>query len=225
MTTLELQAEPRTTVGRRLKTLRDRGYVPSVLYGHGISSQSLQVEERALRLLLARGGAHNVVSLSIAGTKESHMVLMREVQRHPTSPLVLHVDFYRVVMTEKLQTHVPLVIVGESPAVVDGMGALVQNLDRLEVECLPGDLPSSFEVDISILERTDQNITVGDIASPQGVEILDGPETVIISLAVARMLEEEEEEEVEIAAPEPEDVEVVAKGRAAKGFAWEAEEE
>jgi len=224
MTTLELQAEPRTTVGRGLKTLRDRGYVPSVLYGHGISSQPLQIEERALRLLLARGGGHNIVSLSIAGTKETHMVLMREVQRHPTRPLVLHVDFYRVVMTEKLQTHVPLVIVGEAPAVVDSMGALVQNLDRLEVECLPGDLPSSFEVDISILERTDQNITVGDIASPQGVEILDGPETVIISLAVARA-EEEEEEEVEVEAPEAEDVEVVAKGRAAKGIAGEAEEE
>jgi hypothetical protein len=80
-------------------------------------------------------------------------------------------------------------------------------------------------VDISILERTDQNITVGDIASPQGVEILDAPETVIISMAVARLLEEEEEEEEEIAAPEPEDVEVVAKGRAAKGIEDESEED
>jgi large subunit ribosomal protein L25 len=195
-----------------------------VLYGHGISSQPLQVEERALRLLLARGGEHNIVSLSIAGTKESHMVLVREIQRDPLKPLVLHVDFYRVVMTEKLQAHVPLVVVGESPAVVDGLGALVQNLDSVEVECLPGDLPSSFEVDISVLERTDQNVTVGDIASPQGVEILDAPETVIISMAIARVLEEEEEEEVEIAVPEPEDVEVVAKGRAAKGIGEEAEE-
>lgn len=223
MTTLELQAEPRTTVGRGLKRLRDRGYVPSVLYGRGISPQPLQVEERALSRLFARGGAHSIVALSIAGTKESHKVLVREIQRDPIKPLVLHVDFYRVVMTETLQTHVPLVIVGESPAVVSGMGALVQNLDSVEVECLPGDVPSSFELDINVLERTDQNVTVGDIASPQGVEILDAPETVIISLAVARMLEEEEE--VEIAAPEPEDVEVVAKGRAVKGIEEETQEE
>lgn len=218
MTTFELQAEPRTAVGQGLKKLRDQGYVPVVLYGHGIPSQVLQVEERALNRLLAHGGAHNLVSLSITGAREPYTVLMREIQRYPTRSQVLHVDFYAVVMTEKLHANVPLVIVGESPAVVGDTAALVQNMDSVEVECLPGNLPAALEIDISGLERTDQNVCISDIVCPPGVDILEDPEAVIISLAVSRAaLVEEEEEEVEIAAPEAEGVEVVAKGKAARG--------
>jgi len=220
MATFELQAEPRAIVGRGLKRLRDEGYVPAVMYGHGMEAQSLQVRARALDQLLARGGAHSLVSLSISGSKKPQMVLVREVQRFPTRPTVLHVDFYSVVMTEKLQTDVPLIIVGESPAVIQGMAAVVQNLDRVQVECLPGDLPSSLELDISVLRRTDQNILVGDIHVPEGVTVLDDLETVVISLAAARA-EEEEEEELELEALEGEEVEVLAKGLAARGLEGE----
>ena len=219
MATFELQAEPRTVVGRGLRELRDEGYVPVVLYGRGFPSQSLQVEERALKRLLAHGGAHSLVSLAIAGTEEAHTVLVREIQRYPTRPQVRHVDFYRVVMTEKMQTAVQLVLVGESPAVTGGLAALVQNLDSVQVECLPGDMPSALEIDISVLERADQNILVSDLVPPPGVEILEDPEAVLISLAAARaVLEEEEEEEMEAIVPGMEDVEVVARGKAARGL-------
>ena len=97
------------------------------------------------------------------------------------------------------------------------MAALIQSLDSIQVECLPGDLPASFEVDISILERTDQNIMVGDLAVLEAVSILDDPDTVLISLAAARAEEEEVEEEEELyGAPEQEEVEVLAKGKAAR---------
>jgi len=214
MATLELQAEPRTAVGQGLRKLRDEGYVPAVLYGHGFPSQPLQVGERVLERLLAHGGAHSLISLSIAGAPEPYTVLMREIQRYPTRPQVRHVDFYHVVMTEKLQTDVPLVLVGQSPAVASGMAALVQNLDSVEVECLPGDLPAALKIDISVLERTDQNILVSDMVVPPGVEILEDPETVLITLAFARVAVEEEE----AALPEAEEVEVVAKGKAARGI-------
>ncbi|MDH7484998.1 MAG: 50S ribosomal protein L25 [Anaerolineae bacterium] len=218
MATLELQAEPRTAVGRGLRKLRDEGYVPAVLYGHGLAAQNLQVAQRALERLLAHGGAHSLISLSVAGVQEPYTVLLREIQRYPTRPQVLHVDFYRVVMTEKLQTSVPLVLVGQSPAVASGMAALIQNLDSVEVECLPGDLPSALEIDISVLERTDQNILVSDLTLPPGVEILEDPETVLVSLAAARVAVEEE-----AVVPEAEEVEVVAKGKAAKGIEEEEE--
>lgn len=213
MATLELQAEPRTAVGRGLRKLRDEGYVPAVLYGHGLAAQNLQVKQRALERLLAHGGAHSLISLSVAGVQEPYTVLLREIQRYPTRPQVQHVDFYRVVMTEKLQTSVPLVLVGQSLAVASGMAALIQNLDSVEVECLPGDLPSALEIDISVLERADQNILVSDLVVPSGVEILEDPETVIVSLAAARVAVEEE-----AVVPEAEEVEVVAKGKAAKGI-------
>ena len=149
-------------------------------------------------------------------------MLAREIQRHPTTPQVLHIDFYRVLMTERMQSSVPVVIVGSSPAVTANLAALIQNLDSIQVECLPGDLPASFEVDISILERSDQNIMVGDLVAPKDVTILDDADTVLFSLAAARAEEEEEEEdEALFGAPEQEEVEVVAKGKAA----WEDEED
>ena len=227
MATLELQAEPRTAIGRGLKKLRDQGYIPAVLYGPGIAPQPLQVEERAFNRVLAHGGAHSLINLSISGTKKRHTVLVREIQRYPTRSQVLHVDFYRVVMTEKLRTEVPLVLVGESPAVTSGMAALVQNIDSVEVECLPGNLPPALEVDISQLKRADQSLSIGDIALPEGVEILEDPETVVVSLALSRaaLAVEEEEVEEELPAPEPEEVEVVAKGKAAKGVEEEEETE
>jgi len=226
MTMLELQAEPRTAVRRGLKRLRDQGYIPAVLYGHGISSQPLQVEERALNRVLARGGAHALISLSIAGTKERHTVLVREIQRHPTRRQVLHVDFYRVVMTEKLHAEVPLLLVGESPAVASGVAALIQHMDSVQVECLPGNLPSALEVDISLLKRVDQSLCIGDLARPDGVEILEDPEAVVVSLVTSRIARVEgEEAEVEVITPEPEEVEVVAKGKAAKGIEEEEKEE
>jgi len=214
---LELQAEQRIVVGRGLRELREAGFVPAVLYGHGLETRTLQVKERALVHLLGEGGRHGVITLSVRDTAEPYAVLAREIQRHPTKSKVLHVDFYRVLMTEKMQATVPVVIVGKSPAVVANMAALVQSLDNIQVECLPGDLPSAFEVDVSVLERTDQNILVGDLVAPEGVAILDDLSTALISLAAARAEEEEvEEEEALYGAPEQEEVEVLAKGKAAR---------
>jgi len=217
MAALELHAEPRTVVGRGLKRLRDQGYIPAVLYGHGIPSQPLQVEERALNRVLAHGGSHGLISLRVAGAKEPYTVVVREIQRYPTRRQVLHVDFYRVVMTEKLRAEVPLVMVGESPAVASGFAALVQNMDSVEVECLPDKLPSALEIDISQLRRADQSLCIGDIVPPEGVHILEDPETVVVSLAASRIAREEAEIEAEELAIEAEEVEVVTKGKEAKG--------
>ena len=224
MTTSVLQVEPRTIIGRGLTELRNQGYVPAVLYGQGSEAQALQVNARDLDRMLAHGGAYSLVSLSIEGVKEPQMALVREVQRYPTRPAVVHVDFYSVVMTDMLEADVPVVIVGESPAVLNDEAAIVQNVDSVQVQCLPGNLPSSFELDISVLERSDQNILLSDIVVPAGVEILDHLETVAISLAAARApVEEEEEDEYGLEAPEAEEIEVVAKGKAASGIGEEGE--
>lgn len=222
MEIMELAAEQRTAVGKGLKSLRDAGYVPAVLYGHGVSSLPIQVGERSLERLLASGGANTLVNLSIAGADETHTVLVREIQRYPTRPKVMHLDFYKVLMTERIQASVPLVIVGKSRAISEGMAVMVQNLDSVEVECLPGNLPSSLHVDISALVSTDQHILVGDIPLPEAVELVSDPETAVISLVPARGAEEEAAEEV--AAAEAEEVEVVAKGKAAKASELDEED-
>jgi len=223
MEIVELAAEPRTAVGKGLRTLRDEGNVPAVVYGHGVLSLPIQINERSLDRWLAAGGANSLVNLAITGVDEIHTVLVREIQRYPTRPKVLHLDFYKVSMTEKIQASVPLVIVGKSRAVSDGTAVMVQNLDDVEVECLPGDLPSSLTVDISGLERTDQHIMVKDIPLPEGVALVSDREMAVISLVPVRQVEEEEA--VAAVAAAPEEVEVVAKGKAAKAAELGEEED
>jgi len=131
----------------------------------------------------------------------------------------LHVDFYEVVMTEKLRATVPLHFVGRSPLVTTGEAILNEALTEVEVECLPADLPEFIEVDVSVLADFDSIIFVKDLKVPPGVEILDNPDEPVASLSGAR-----EEVEEAAAVPEAAEVEIVAKGKAAKGEEEPAEE-
>ena len=216
---IELTAEPRTVTGRRVKELRRQGWVPAVAYGHRRAPRALQVEAKALDKVLARAGESRLISLTVRGDDSSQTVLVREVQRDILSRRPLHVDFYEVVMTEKLRATVPLHFVGRSPLVTTGEAILNEALTEVEVECLPADLPEFIEVDVSVLTDFDATIFVKDLTVPPGVEILNNPDEPVASLSGAR-----EEVEEMAAAPEMAEVEVVAKGKAAKGEEEPAEE-
>lgn len=227
MTDLNLKAQPRSVTGRKVKRLRAQGLIPAILYGPGIAPRAIQVDERELERVLRRAGFTQLINLQIEDGHEPlrETVLVKEVQRHPIRRNLLHVDFYRVVMTEKLRTEVPVRLVGEAPVVARG-AILVQNVDTVEVECLPADIPEAIEVDVSRLTETSHAITVADLTAPEGVTILSDPDEVIISITYSRaaMAEAEGEavEEVETAAPsEPE---VIGKGKAAEEEAEEGEE-
>lgn len=214
MATITLNAQPRSTVGRSVKQLRRQGWIPAVVYGHDAPAVAIQVQEAAIEHTLRSAGFTRLIELAIANGSGSNkqMVIVREVQRHPIRRSLLHVDFYRVVMTEKLHLEVPVHLVGESPAVTEG-ATLVQNLNAIEIECLPADIPAAIPVDLSGLTLAAHSITVGDVAVPPRVQIITDPATVIVSVVAARAAEEEEAV-AEAAAEEPE---VVAKGKAAKG--------
>ncbi len=141
-------------------------------------------------------------------------MLVKQLQRHPISRQVLHVDFYQVRMTEKLRTSVALHFVGEAPAVKVTSGMLLTNVTAVEVESLPGDLPTSIEVDVSGLETLDDAILVSDLSLPSGVEVLTPGDEV-----VAKVLPPTVEPEV----TEPE--EVVAEEAPAAAAEGEAEAE
>lgn len=217
---IELTAEPRTVTGRRVKQLRSQGWVPAVIYGHRTAPRALQVEAKALDKVLARAGESRLISLTVRGDDSPQTVLVREVQRDILNRRPLHVDFYEVVMTEKLRATVPLRFVGHSPLVATGEAILNEALTELEVECLPADLPEFIEVDVSRLTDFDSVILVKDLKVPSGVEILNEPDEPVASLSGAR----EEVIEEAPAAAEAAEVEVVAKGKAAKGEEEPAEE-
>jgi len=216
MERIELKVEKRTILGKKVKRLRRQGLIPAIIYGHKTEPIPVQIEERELTRVLAQAGPNRLITLRLDG--RPRLALAREIQRDVITDKLLHVDFYTVVMTEKLSAEVPLILVGESPAVERREGVLQHGIDTVEVECLPGDLIHSIEVDLSELKELGQAIYVKDLKVPPSVEILtDGEEMVV---KVVPIVEEVEEEEVAVA---PGEVEVVTK-RKEEEFEEEKEE-
>jgi large subunit ribosomal protein L25 len=196
---LEIKAEPREVFGKKLKALRRQALVPANVYGHGLESRALQLSEKVVSQSIARASGSTLFTLSLDGG-QGHTVLVKEVQRHPTSRRVLHVDFYQVQMTEKLRASVPLHFVGEAPAIRQFDGTMLHNLSAVDVESLPGDLPSHIEVDVSGLETLDDAIHVSDLNVPPDVAVLTLSEELVAKVLPPTLPEVEEVEEEEAAA-------------------------
>lgn len=211
MEKIELQAEPRTIRGKKVKTLRRQGLVPGVLYGHRNEPMLLQMKAPELSRVLARTGGNRLITLTVGGSKDTHMALAREVQRDVITGNPLHVDFYEVTMTEKIRVEVPIVLVGESPAVERGDGMLLHMLDSIEIECLPGDLLNTIQVDVSALDEVDQAIYIRDLKVPPSVTFLSDSDEMIVKVEYAKAEEEEEEEVLEEI---PAEVEVISERKA-----------
>jgi len=199
MDRITLDAAPRTVVGKKVRFMRRNGIIPANVFGHNLQSKAVEVSEVAVERVLARAGTTTLVNLNVAGANEPLPVLVRGYQRKPTTGKLLHVDLYQVSMTEKLTTEVPLHLVGTAPGVAMG-GVLLQNLDAVEIECLPGDLVQSIEVDISGLTEVNQAILVRDLKVSDAITILTDGETVVVKIAAP-----EEEKEEAAAAPTAEE--------------------
>ncbi|MCO5245136.1 MAG: 50S ribosomal protein L25 [Anaerolineae bacterium] len=191
-----LQVAMRDANGVKPGKLRAEGFTPAVVYGAEIAPQTVQIESRELDRLLARGGASHLVNLEGERFAKTR-VLIREVQRHPVRREVLHIDFVRVSVGQKIRMAVALHLVGESPAVEEG-AILLQNVDSVEIECLPDSLPSFIEVDISGLVHIHDRIHATDLKLPPGVELYgDLSDEALISLSIPRSATTEELEEEE----------------------------
>jgi large subunit ribosomal protein L25 len=216
MEPVELRAQPRELTGKRVRHLRRQGLVPAVVYGRHSAPTPVLVEAKALRKALAQAGTNRLITLHLDGT--STMILTREVQRHPLTHNILHVDFFAVVMTEKITAEVPITLVGESPVVRRGDGILFQGTDTVAVEALPADIPPTIEVDLSGLEAIDQAIHVGDLRLPPAIEVQSPADEIIAKVLPAT----EETFEEEVAGPEAE-VEVISEAKAESRRATEEE--
>lgn len=188
MEQIEIQATKREVLGKEVKKLRNAGQLPAVLYGHNVATQGIEMSEKDFLKALKQAGESTLVNLVVDGKAQS--VLIHDVQRHYLNDQPIHVDFYAVNMTEKLKVHVPLRFLGEAPAVKALGGTLVKNLSELEVECLPGDLPQYFEIDISKLNTFEDAIRVSDVKVSNKVAVLAPPDEVIVTVAPPRSEEE-----------------------------------
>jgi large subunit ribosomal protein L25 len=183
------------------------------MYGHGYESVSLKFDQRELQRLLAETGGSQLVGIKIEGQSQSEMALVRDVQRDPIRQTILHVDFYRVQMTERLTTEIPLELIGESPVAARNEGILLQGISSIEVECLPGDLVDAIEVDLSDLVELDQALYVRDLAIPSGIDVLTEPDEMIARVTPLAEEEAFEVELEEVAIPEVAEVEVIMEAQ------------
>jgi large subunit ribosomal protein L25 len=212
----KLTARTRTTSGKgAARQLRRSGQLPAVVYGRRDETESLALDTHELSRLLSKiHAATTVIDLEVDGG-EPRPVLIREIQRHPYRPQLLHVDFFEIRADVKIRVPVPIHL-GGTPSGVE-MGGMLQFLrHELEVECLPNEIPSGFEVDVSALEIGD-SLHVSDVDA-RGVEILED-ETVTICTVVPPALEEEEEVDEEL------DEEVEMEGEEAEAAGDEPEED
>jgi large subunit ribosomal protein L25 len=170
------------------KAARSNGMIPAVIYGNDYKNQNLCLEEVGFARLYKEAGTSNLVDLKVAD--DDIKVLIHDVQHHPVSGKILHVDFYKVNMKEKIKTEIPLEFTGESTLVIDQEGSFIVNRDHVEVECLPSDLVDHINVDISGLTDFEQNIKVADLKIPEGLEILDDSEEVVALVQPPRSEEE-----------------------------------
>jgi large subunit ribosomal protein L25 len=220
MEKITLDAELRGVGRHPVRELRDVARVPAVIYGAGVEAKPISVNAKALQKALHQAGS-GLLTLQLLGDSPLN-VLPREVQRHPVKHNVLHVDFQAVSMTEKLRLHVPLIHEGDAPAMkLNGDLVLVRNLDSIEIECLPADIPNHLIADLTKLQGDDDEVLVSDLTVPNGVKVLTAQDHVVFSLTLSRAGTLEETEEVAATAAEPE---VVVKGKAAKEGADEAPE-
>ncbi len=177
MQNIKLKASLRDVVGKKVKASRKEGLIPAVLYGHGQKNENLWVKYLDFVRVYEKAGENSVVELEADG--KVFPVLICDTQTETLSGDFSHIDFHKVNMKEKVEAFIPLEFVGESAAVKAGGGVLVKNLDEVEVKCLPSELPSKFEIDISVLATFEDQIKIGDIKTAEGVEILGEKETVI----------------------------------------------
>ncbi|HEV8601073.1 MAG TPA: 50S ribosomal protein L25 [Patescibacteria group bacterium] len=191
MDVLALDAVKRVATGKQVKKLRTEGKLPAVLYGHDLETEQVEINEKDFLKLFKKAGENTLVSLVIDG--KTRPVLIHDVQNHYLTGHPSHVDFYAVNMTEKLRARIPVHFVGESPAVKALGGILVKNTSEVEVECLPGDLPQNFEVDISRLNTFEDAIRISDLSVSDKVKILAHPDELVINAVPPRSEAELEE--------------------------------
>ena len=192
----ELNAEPRTDTGKGAsRRLRHAGKVPAIIYGGGKDPESLTLSHNeVLRNLAHEAFYSHILTIKSGGTETS--AILRDLQRHPSRPVIMHMDLQRINAAEKLKTQAPVHIIGEDASAAVKAGGLVSHdLTEVAIECYPKDLPEYIEVDISEMDIGDVK-HLSDLTVPEGVTLSDlvrENDLAVVSIHAKRIEVEEEE--------------------------------
>ncbi|MBI2578031.1 MAG: 50S ribosomal protein L25 [Candidatus Wildermuthbacteria bacterium] len=197
-----------------IRTLREGGLIPGVLYGPVTPNQDIAVDAKTFRKVYEQTGESELVSLQVDG--KEHIVLVYDTQLHPLSGEVVHIDFYQPRLDKPIEITVPLEFVGEAPAVKELAGTLVKNIQEVEVRALPQNLPHEIKVNVERLAAFEDRILIKDIMQSKDFEILREPNEIVA------MVVPPQDVEAELAVPIQENIEAVEVME--KGKKEEAEE-
>lgn len=191
----------------KVKALREKGFIPAVIYAQGKETLPIKVSQKELsRLIHEHRLETTVINLRLKDDKEekAHPCLIKEIQHDLLQDNILHVDFNEISLTKMIRVNVPVVARGEPVGVKQEGGSLEHLLWEVEVECLPADIPKAIEVEVSPL-KIGEAIHIKDITFPSGVKVLNNPEAIVLSVAapmkeevVALSVEGEEKKEPEV---------------------------
>ena len=178
-TKIELNAELRTVIGSKVKQIRESGFVPAVLYGKDQTPINLQVSNKDFSKAFRSAGESTLIYVSVDG--QTYPTIIHDIARHPASDAIIHADFYKVNLSQKVKTNIPVALIGESQAVKDG-GILIKNLNEVEVEALPQDLPHEISFDISTMVAFGDQILLKDAKIDSKVEIIGNVEEIVATV-------------------------------------------
>ncbi len=212
--TITLKVEARTETGKKLKTLREQGKLPAVVYGPKHESTNLFLDGKEFEKVFREAGESSVLLLT--GVGEDAEVLVQEVAYDPVKGGLKHVDFYAIEKGKEVTVNIPLEFVGESPAAKLG-GSLTKALHEIEVTCKPSALPHEIIVDISSLLTFEDHIRVKDLNIPANVKVENDPEETVA------VMTEIKDEPVEAVTIDMDSIEVEQKGKEKEEGAEEKE--
>lgn len=187
MSEIHIDVEPRRTTGTNSnRRLRREGKIPAIVYGAGKDSVPIHVDRKRLTEQLRKSGDDNAIFLlKLSDTGQERHAMIRDMQLDPITREIVHLDFMRVLMTEKVRVQVAVELVGTAYGVKTEGGVLDFSHREVQVECLPGDIPKSLAVDVEGLHVGDR-LSAGDLKLPAGVTLLDEPERVLVSVMHAK---------------------------------------
>jgi len=187
MDNLNITVEKRDILGKKVSNLRKVGITPLHLYGSGIDPQSLQCDTVELSKIISQAGTNIPVTVKVSGSKDDSLCFIREIQYHPVTDRLIHVDFFRVDVEKSVRAEVPIILEGTSPAVRSAGGTLLQPLQTVTVEALPLNVPASLTLQADLLVDFETKLYVSDITVDSSIQIINDSEELVASVVAPRV--------------------------------------
>ena len=188
---ISISSQIRKEVKKGVKSVREKGFIPAVLYGPKIKNLNLEVDLKEFEKIYQEAGESSLINLEVKGKGEKFLVLIHDIQFDPLTGKPIHVDLYQPSLKEEIEVAIPIITTGESAAVKNLDGTLVRNITEIKIKALPQDLPKEIKVNIEKLKTFEDYILINDLQLPEGVKILRDSNEILISVSPPEKIEEE----------------------------------